>query len=272
MNLNETPLGHITDYVDTYDASLLCPVPRPLARESLAINDDLPFQGKDLWTVFELSWLNANGKPVVALAQIEVDCASANLVESKSLKLYLNSFANSQFESAEKVAMLIEQDLSACANGNISVQINLLENASLFQLNEFQGLCIDHQDISIDQYEYDASLLSVSTTQVEEQLLVSHLVRSRCPVTGQPDWASVQIRYKGAAIDHEGLLRYVISLRNHQGFHEQIIERIYLDVMNQCQPELLSVYGRFTRRGGIDINPYRSNGWSLNETVRTVRQ
>lgn len=271
--LKNTPLGQASPYVDTYTPGLLYPVPRAEARDGLGVSmDALPFHGVDVWHAYELSWLDGRGKPVVVMAEFTVPCSSQYLIESKSFKLYLNSFANSRFDSRQAVIALLEQDLSACAGGPVEVLLQSLEDAVHTPWMELNGTLVDRFDLDIEHYDYQPTLLQTEQGAEQSDQLISHLLRSRCPVTGQPDWATLIVRYTGAPISAASVLRYVVSLRNHEGFHEQIIERIYLDIMAQCSPRQLSVYGRFTRRGGLDINPFRSNYENLSVSQRTVRQ
>lgn len=272
--LKDTPLGRQSDYIDTYTPALLYPVPRWDAREGLELEmDGLPFHGVDVWHAYELSWLDARGKPVVMMAEFRVPCNSRCIIESKSFKLYLNSFANSRFDGVRQVAQLLEKDLSACAQGPVEVALSSLEDAAKAPwIDTRGGELIDRLELDINQYDYDPALLAVEQGAERHEQLVSHLLRSRCPVTGQPDWATLIVRYTGAPISPASLLRYIVSLRNHEGFHEQIIERVFVDVMARCQPRQLTVYGRFTRRGGLDINPFRSNFEELPVSLRTVRQ
>lgn len=273
MPLNETPLGRKTEYLDTYTPALLCPVPRWDAREELDVEmAQLPFNGVDVWTAYELSWLDQRGKPMVAMAEIRVPCHTRNLVESKSFKLYLNSFANSKFDDKRAVAAAMEQDLSECAGGAVDVHVFTLEEKTREPWMDMVGTRVDDIDLDVSDYAYDPDLLMTEQGPQRNETLYSHLLRSRCPVTGQPDWATVIVRYSGVPISHASFLRYIISLRNHQGFHEQVIERIYLDLMSRCDPSHLTVYGRFTRRGGLDINPFRSNFEDLPVAHRVVRQ
>lgn len=267
-------LGKSTDYRDTYDASLLQGVPRSLNRDPLDLHaDNLPFHGADIWTLYELSWLNANGLPQVAVGQVELDYASLNLVESKSFKLYLNSFNQTRFASWDEVRSTLQHDLSACAQGAVSVTLYRVDELEGQPVAHFAGLCIDDQDIAIDNYEFDAALLTdAAHGEVVEETLVSHLLKSNCLITHQPDWGSVQIQYRGPKIDREKLLRYLVSFRHHNEFHEQCVERIFNDIMRFCQPEKLSVYARYTRRGGLDINPWRTNTDFVPATGRLVRQ
>lgn len=272
--LKDTPLGRQSDYIDTYTPSLLYPVPRWDAREGLELEmDGLPFHGVDVWHAYELSWLDARGKPVVMMAEFRVPCNTRCIIESKSFKLYLNSFANSRFDGVSQVAQLLEKDLSACAQGPVEVSLSSLDVAAKAPwIDTRGGELIDRLELDISQYDYDPALLAVEQGAERHEQLVSHLLRSRCPVTGQPDWATLIVRYTGAPISPASLLRYIVSLRNHEGFHEQIIERVFVDVMARCQPRQLTVYGRFTRRGGLDINPFRSNFEELPVSLRTVRQ
>lgn len=272
--LKDTPLGRQSEYIDTYTPALLYPVPRWDAREGLELEmDGLPFHGVDVWHAYELSWLDARGKPVVMMAEFRVPCNSRCIIESKSFKLYLNSFANSRFDGVRQVAQLLEKDLSDCAQGPVEVALSSLEDAVKAPwIDTRGGELIDRLELDINQYDYDPALLAVEQGAERHEQLVSHLLRSRCPVTGQPDWATLIVRYTGAPISPASLLRYIVSLRNHEGFHEQIIERVFVDVMARCQPRQLTVYGRFTRRGGLDINPFRSNFEELPVSLRTVRQ
>jgi len=267
-------LGKTTDYRDTYDASLLQGVPRSLNRDPLGLSADaLPFVGGDIWTLYELSWLNARGLPQVAVGHVELDYASVNLVESKSFKLYLNSFNQTRFDSWDDVQRTLERDLSACAQGNVTVALYRLNELEGQPIAHFHGACIDDQDIEIDNYEFSTDYLENATDgKVVEETLVSHLLKSNCLITHQPDWGSVQIQYRGPKIDREKLLRYLVSFRHHNEFHEQCVERIFNDIQRFCQPEKLSVYARYTRRGGLDINPWRTNTDFAPAIGRLVRQ
>lgn len=267
-------LGKSTDYRDTYDASLLQRVPRSLNRDPLGLHADaLPFVGGDIWTLYELSWLNARGLPQVAVGHVELDYASVNLVESKSFKLYLNSFNQTKFNSWDDVQHTLERDLSACAQGKVSVSLYRLHELEGQPVAHFNGTCIDDQDIEVENYEFSADYLeNAASGKVVEETLVSHLLKSNCLITHQPDWGSVQIQYRGPKIDREKLLRYLVSFRHHNEFHEQCVERIFSDIQRFCQPEKLSVYARYTRRGGLDINPWRTNTDFVPATGRLVRQ
>lgn len=273
-------LGKASAYVDQYDASLLFPLPRETKRLEIGINGRLPFLGADLWTAFELSWLNLRGKPQVALAHFTVPCESTHIVESKSFKLYLNSFNNSRFATVDVVRERIRDDISAAIwqGGPVrtAAGVRLLTH-ELFDaepVQELDGLSIDRLDVECDLYQPSPHLLNATFDEKPvEETLVSHLLKSNCLVTGQPDWGSVQIRYSGPPIDQAGLLQYIVSFRNHNEFHEQCVERIYMDVMTRCKPTKLSVYARYTRRGGLDINPWRTSHPQLPPpNVRTARQ
>ncbi|MCH8543081.1 MAG: NADPH-dependent 7-cyano-7-deazaguanine reductase QueF [Alcanivorax sp.] len=269
----DIPLGQQTDYVDQYDAALLSPIPRALARETLALPAGaLPFRGVDVWNAYELSWLDQQGKPVVAMAQITVPCDSDCLVESKSLKLYLNGFANTRFAGEQAVAVTMAADLSAAAGGPVTVRLQSLGDAADDRLQLPAGECVDGLPVAIDGFDYAPALLATTEGSVHTAQLYSHLVRSLCPVTRQPDWATVVVRYTGKPIAPESLLRYLVSFRNHSGFHEQVVELVYQDIQRQCAPEHLSVQGLFTRRGGLDINPFRSSLDEPAPILRTPRQ
>ncbi|HEF4754883.1 NADPH-dependent 7-cyano-7-deazaguanine reductase QueF [Burkholderia multivorans] len=274
MNPEHSPLGKATVYASQYDASLLFPIPRAGAREQIGITSALPFFGTDIWNAYELSWLNARGKPQVAVATFYVPAESPNIVESKSFKLYLGSFAQSKFDSVDAVRDVLKRDVSAACGASVSVQLVSPHDFGKLGMDELDGLSLDRLDLDADVYEPDPSLLSAAEDEAPvEETLVSDLLKSNCPVTGQPDWGSVQIHYVGPQIDHAGLLRYIISFRNHTGFHEQCVERIFLDIMHRCKPVKLAVYARYTRRGGLDINPFRTNyNQPMPDNARTARQ
>lgn len=253
-------LGQKTDYKDQYDASLLHPVPRSLNRDDLELGDSLPFHGVDIWTLYELSWLNNKGLPQVAVAEVTLPATSPNLIESKSFKLYLNSFNQTRFESWQQVEETLQKDLSQCAGESVSVTVNAVTAYDNQPIVGMAGECIDAQDIEITSYDFDPSLLAGAREEsVVTEALHSHLLKSNCLITSQPDWGSVEIQYTGHQINREKLLRYLISFRQHNEFHEQCVERIFTDIMKYCQPTTLTVYARYTRRGGLDINPYRSS-------------
>jgi len=270
----DLPLGKTTTYRSTYDASLLCPVPRSLKRNELGLTGELPFTGEDIWNAYELSWLNSRGKPVVAIGEIRFDSGTANLVESKSLKLYLNSFNQTRFSGFELVRETIARDLAAAANGEVKVDLAPLGAAGLLPVTELPGRCIDDIDIPIDDYQLNPLHLSgaADPSRPVTETLHSHLLKSNCLVTSQPDWGSVMVHYCGPRIAPEALLRYLISYRQHNEFHEQCVERIFCDLQRHCRPEKLTVYARYTRRGGLDINPFRSNFESAPGNLRLVRQ
>ena len=273
-SLSALKLGQKTEYKSQYDASLLQPVPRRLNREGLGIVEDQPFnQGADVWTCYELSWLNPNGLPQVAIADVAIDFKSENLIESKSFKLYLNSFNQTKFASIKEVEETIAKDLNQCASGQVSVKIHKLADYTNQPIMNFAGECIDEQEIQIDSYAFSNQYLeNVAEGDTVEETLVSHLLKSNCLITSQPDWGSVQIHYVGKQLNREKLLRYLVSFREHNEFHEQCVERIFTDLMQFAKPEKLTVYARYTRRGGLDINPFRSNFESVPANLRMARQ
>ena len=273
-SLKSLKLGQKTEYASQYDRTLLQPVPRALNRDGLGITQNQPFTiGADIWTAYEISWLNEKGLPQVAIADIYLDYQSQNLIESKSFKLYLNSFNQSKFADFNTVQQTMQRDLSECAQGDVKVRLNPVAVYDSQKIDHLQGDCIDEQDIEITSYEFNADWLKdcVSDEIVEEKL-VSHLLKSNCLITNQPDWGTLHIHYVGKKIDHEKLLRYVVSFRQHNEFHEQCVERIFCDLMHYAKPEKLTVYARYTRRGGLDINPFRSNFENLPENLRLARQ
>ncbi len=294
------PLGKDTSYPTGYDASLLFLMPRIDARRTLGLADlpnevttasALPFQGFDLWNAYELSWLNTKGLPKVALLRLKVPCNSPNIIESKSLKLYLNSFNQTRFETVHHVFDLLRKDLALALGAEIELELVGADQFANETIAEFVGVDLDKLDVEIDCYQPDASLLklqgdtsktAVASEQADikaalnasdapdtsaqpmieptsiSETVFSRLLKSNCPVTDQPDWACIQIQYTGPAIDHASLLRYIVSYRMHNGFHEHCVEKIFVDILKQCSPTSLSVYARYTRRGGLDINPWRA--------------
>jgi 7-cyano-7-deazaguanine reductase len=281
MNTPEqSQLGKPAPYVDHYDASLLFPISRAPKRTEIGLHGSVPFFGADLWTAFELSWLTPRGKPQVAIAHITVPCETPNIVESKSFKLYLNSFTNTAFASADEVRDRIRADISeaawrgAASQSSVGVRILMPDQFDREPVQELDGLGLDRLDIECTQYTPAPELLTAAFgEQPVEEVLVSNLLKSNCLVTGQPDWGSVQIRYSGPQIDQGGLLRYLVSFRNHNEFHEQCVERIFMDIRQRCKPVKLAVYARYTRRGGLDINPFRtSHPLPIPANVRTARQ
>jgi 7-cyano-7-deazaguanine reductase len=280
MTPDHSQLGKPVQYADRYDPSLLFPISRAPKREEIGIAGAPPFFGADLWTAFELSWLNPRGKPQLAIAHLTVPCETPNIVESKSLKLYLGSFNNTVFASADEVRDRLRADLSeavwrgAPAPSSIGVRLLLPELFDQEPVQELDGLSLDRLDIECTDYTPAPHLLTAAVDeQPVEEVLTSNLLKSNCLVTGQPDWGSVQVRYTGPQIDQGGLLRYLVSFRNHNEFHEQCVERIFMDIWRRCRPTRLAVYARYTRRGGLDINPLRtSHPMALPANVRTARQ
>ena len=276
----QSQLGKNSAYVDQYDASLLFPIPRAVKREELGIRSAPIFLGADLWTAFELSWLNLKGKPQVAIAHITVPAESTHIIESKSFKLYLNSFNATRFVDAQAVRDCMREDLDTALwhGGQImarcGVKIILPEEFDKEPVHELDGLNLDRMDIECTHYQPAPELLRAQKDEAPvTETLVSHLLKSNCLVTGQPEWGSVQISYSGDQIDQAGLLQYIVSFRNHNEFHEQCVERIFMDIWTRCKPLKLSVYARYTRRGGLDINPWRtSHPQSPPPNIRTARQ
>ena len=280
----QSQLGKASAYIDQYDASLLFPIPRAGKRAEIGITGAAPFFGADMWTAFELSWLNLRGKPQVALAHFTVPCESVNIVESKSFKLYLNSFNNTKFADANAVRDRLRADITEAVWRNAeaagvmpsSIGVTLL-GPDLFDrepVHELDGLNLDRLDIECTQYTPAPELLTATRNEAPvSEVFVSNLLKSNCLVTGQPDWGSVQISYTGDQIDQAGLLQYIVSFRNHNEFHEQCVERIFMDIWTRCKPTRLTVYARYTRRGGLDINPFRtSHPQALPRNIRTARQ
>jgi len=271
-DLDRAPLGHITGYPDTYDPAQLFAVSRAPQRTALGLIGALPFTGSDLWTAYELTWLDPRGKPSIAIASIEVPANSPLIVESKSMKLYLGSFAQSSFDSADQVVRTIERDLAAAAGAPVRVTLVDATTFARERVAELDGESLDTLPVDCSAYEVDPATLIASGETVEEAL-TTNLFRSVCPVTAQPDIASLRITYRGAQIDRAGLLRYLVSYRRHPGFHEHCVERIFVDVLSRCRCEQLTLYARFTRRGGIDINPFRTNAAAAAPpNIRTARQ
>ena len=280
---NNSLLGKAVGYADQYDATLLFPIARAPKRAEIGLVSAPPFFGADMWTAFELSWLNLRGKPQVAIAHITVPCESPHIIESKSFKLYLNSFNNTRFADAPEVLARLRADINEALWRGATVQASAgvrLLGPELFDrepVYELDGLNLDRLDVECSRYTPAPDLLRTRAPSENEgpvsEVLVSNLLKSNCLVTGQPDWASVQISYTGAQIEQEGLLQYLVSFRKHDEFHEQCVERIFMDIWRQCQPLKLTVYARYTRRGGLDINPFRtSHPQPLPANTRTARQ
>lgn len=261
-DLHTGPLGVNAEYHEGYDSSLLFPMPRSEGRIAADLDDKITWIGQDTWIGYEFSWLNSKGKPKVAGLTIAVDAGSTHIVESKSMKLYLNGFAQTRFTDNEEVQQRLQKDLDGAFGGAVTLAFMSMDELAAGMASA-EGICLDELDVEITSYRRDPSLLtsqfSESRDEGVEELLVSHLFRSLCPVTAQPDWASIFVQYRGAPIAHEGMLAYLISYREHQAFHETTIERIYADIWQRCAPKALTVSGRFLRRGGLDINPRRTS-------------
>ena len=277
-NMNDTPLGKTVDYPSVYAPELLFAIPRSAGRAELGIESEatnlLPFSGEDLWTAYEISWCNAQGKPLVAVGEFVLPCESPFIVESKSLKLYLNSLNQHRFTSFEDVTKTITDELSRVAGAPVAVQLYSIDDYARKGLTVFDGQCLDALDVDCSVYQPDVELLALSGEPDErvDEAVYSHLMKSNCPVTGQPDWATIYVRYSGRPICHRSLLRYIVSYREHQGFHEHCVESVFLDILKHCQPSSLVVSARYTRRGGLDINPTRSLNAKPVDWARTGRQ
>ncbi len=267
--LTESPLGKTSKYIQTYSPELLFPIARKMARDLIGAEEPLPFHGEDIWYGYEISWLNPKGKPQIALAKFSFPYSTPQIIESKSFKLYLNSFNQSSFESRLHVQKTMEKDLSGAASGPVKVDLYLPDG--LESVEGFPGICLDDLDIETDTYHVHSKFLKTRPGYGEETLY-SQLMKSNCLATGQPDWGSVLVRYAGPRMDHEGLLKYIISYRNHSGFAEHCVEQMFYDVWKGCRPERLTVYAHFTRRGGLDINPFRSNFEKVPPKVKALRQ
>jgi len=275
-NLPEhSPLGKTSAYRTDYAPELLFPIPRQGKRDELGLKGTLPFFGVDIWNGYELSWLNMRGKPQVAVARFTIPADSPNLIESKSFKLYLNSFNQTKLAGPDALKILLQQDLSAAAGASVHVTLTMQEDFEKLEMGELEGQLLDRLDIDVDNYSPQPETLKANFDELPvEETLVSHLLKSNCLVTGQPDWGSVQISYYGPQIDQESLLKYLIGFREHNEFHEQCVERIFTDILRQCKPQHLTVYARYTRRGGLDINPWRTNFSSAQRpsNLRNARQ
>lgn len=269
--LDQAPLGRNTTYPDAYNAALLFPIARAVNRSTLAV--PVLWHGSDIWNAYEVSWLTAKGKPVVALGRFVVPHDSPNLIESKSFKLYLNSFSEERFDDMQAVADIMERDLTQAAGARVEVALMPLNPRLEIPCGALDGICIDDADVEISRYEPNPGLLQcVPGAPVVSETLVSDLLKSNCPVTGQPDWGSVQVRYTGPQINRDALLQYIVSLRRHTEFHEHCVEKMYCDIWQACHPQSLLVYARYTRRGGLDINPWRSSTPAEVSQARTPRQ
>lgn len=269
---HENPLGIPVRYPTEYAPEVLFAVPRADSRGPLLDGTDIPFRGQDIWNAWELSWLDANGKPIVATAVISIDAGSTNIIESKSLKLYLNSLSMTRFDSTEDVYEAIAGDLGRTADGEVGVDIMTASDSTSDSIDEFPGTCIDSLDVSEWSDTVDPSVLASDAESVVTEDLHSHLLRSNCPITDQPDTGSILIRYEGPKIERASLLRYIVSFRQHNDFHEACVERIFLDIRNRCETARLTVYACYNRRGGIDINPYRTDTRDAPTRMRLWRQ
>lgn len=271
--LNQSPLGKAVEYSGQYQPGLLFPVPRNLQRESIGIVGETPaFHGYDLWNAYEFSWLDEKGKPIAAIAQFLIPCGSPNLIESKSFKLYLNSFHQTRFKNVAEVSAVLQQDLSESAKAPVLLEVAPLTTIKGCELGIPSGICLDTLDVTIDQYTIEPTLLIVEGPVVTESVY-SNLFKSNCLVTGQPDWASIQIDYTGPKINHPQLLKYLISFRQYTAFHEHCVERAFMDIMRCCKPEGLTITAYYTRRGGLDINPRRSTNPQVPvDSTRSFRQ
>ena len=267
-------LGETTGYVSTYTPELLQPIARQQTRAFLGLEQNsLPFTGVDVWTGYELSWLDARGKPQVAVATFAVPVDSDCIIESKSFKLYLNSFNQSRYSHWDEVLKLLQSDLSRAAGARVDVELLRLERVENFAVQPAPGILLDDLPVTADCYHPAPELLQIDAQQTTvQECLYSNLLRSNCPVTSQPDWGTVVVKYEGSPINREALLKYIISFREHQDFHEHCVERMFVDIQNHCKPQSLTVYARYTRRGGLDINPYRSSDNGVEMVGRLVRQ
>jgi 7-cyano-7-deazaguanine reductase len=270
--MKSTLLGRKTRYPQTYAPEVLQGLPRADARAFLRNDATLPFRGQDIWNAWELSWLDETGKPVVGTATITVEAHSPNLVESKSLKLYLNAFAMCRYASPQALQGIIADDLSTTTGAPVQVLIRTAAESTAYPISQLEGKCIDSLALQTVADDVSADLLQCESRQVTLEVLHSHLLRSNCPVTEQPDTGSILVRYSGSRIVPESLLAYIVSYRNHNDFHESCVERIFVDIKARCAPERLTVYARYNRRGGIDINPFRSDFEDAAENLRLWRQ
>ncbi len=268
--LQHSPLGKNSEYPSEYDPGQLCPLTRSPSWQAYG-HDRAPWKGLDIWNAWEISWLNRKGLPQVAVGEFHIPADSANIIESKSLKLYLNSLSQSCFGSRDDVNNVISKDLSGCAGCEVRTELFSVDDVS-HPVQAPAGECIDKLDVGIEEYRRNAGLLELHGKAEVEEILMSHLLKTNCPVTGQPDWGSVVVAYRGQQIQREGLLKYIVSFREECDFHEQCTETIFLDIMQRCEPKELTVYTRYLRRGGIDINPWRSNSQTAPANSRLSRQ
>jgi 7-cyano-7-deazaguanine reductase len=267
-----SPLGKATGYPDRYDPALLFSIARSEQRKAIGLSGALPFRGLDLWTAYEITWLDERGKPQLAVGSFGVPADSPSIVESKSLKLYLGSFAQEPHPGTLALERRIGDDLRHACGAEVTIALTPAAEFGRLAIEQLPGDSLDSLDAQIDVYELAPETLAATGANVEETLRTA-LFRSNCPITGQPDYADVMVRYRGPRIDRTGLLRYLVSYRKHAAFHETCVERIFVDLLERCRPDALTVYARFLRRGGIDINPFRSNFESAPSFVaRTLRQ
>lgn len=271
-DLLNSPLEGKSKYENTYNPNLLFPIARATKRKEIGVDDNNPnFKGSDLWNHYEISWLNNKGKPEVACGEIEYSSNTPNIIESKSMKLYFNSFNNTKFNNWQDLESTVIKDLSSAVEGEVKFKLITLAEQNNIIANAFDGLCLDNLDILCTTYQPYPDYLFTNNKDVKEKLY-SDLLKSNCLVTNQPDWGSVFIEYQGKQIDHEGLLKYIVSLRDHNEFHEQCVERIFTEILNRCKPTELTVHARYTRRGGLDINPFRTTSANVAENIRLIRQ
>ena len=268
----DLPLGQRISYPGHYDASILCIIPRSQGRKLLKLPTQLPFVGEDIWTAYELSWLNLKGKPQIALGELRVPCDSTNMIESKSLKMYFNSFNQTHFTNWQEVQQRVKKDLTNTTEASVQFKLYSIQACEAQTLTALPGQCIDELDIQVENYTPNANELKTTDSKIVEETLHSHLLKSNCLITNQPDWASVMIHYKGTKIDKESLLRYIISFRQHNEFHEPCVEKMFAEIQHICKPKQLTIYARYTRRGGLDINPFRSNFEQAPKNLRLPRQ
>ena len=256
-----------------YTPSLLESIPRQKQRQTLGVSEGaLPFKGQDIWNAYEFTWLNQTGKPEVAVLQLQFSGKSSHLIESKSLKLYLGSFSNTAFADRAEVVRALESDLTLVTQAPVGVVLYTPEQVQQRGIGQLIGTNLDLQDIEINEYLWNPALLVLESAVARRESVYTHLFKSLCPMTGQPDFASILVQYNGNSISHKGLLRYLVSFREHAEFAEQVTERIFVDIMNRCAPERLAVSALYTRRGGIDINAYRTLDEEQPANVRLWRQ
>ena len=270
--MTELPLGRTTRFPDRYAPETLCRIERADNRERIGLNRPLPFSGVDIWNAWDLTWLDERGQPQTATAEIRIPAESPGIVESKSMKLYLGSFAMSEYASPAAVRDLIATDLGGCSGANVSVRIDALGDTRARSVGRLPGESLDHTGAECSEWEVDAGLLRADAETVVSEDLYSDALRSLCPVTGQPDLGSVLVCYEGPRIERASLLRYIVSYRRHQDFHENCVERMFVDISERCGARTLTVYARYQRRGGIDINPFRSNFEDPPRNLRLWRQ